>query len=42
MAQLEGYSQEEIASCLGIHVRSVQRHLARAYEECIILATTPA
>lgn len=40
MAQLEGYSQEEIASHLGIHVRSVQRHLARAYEECIILATT--
>ncbi|MCY1285751.1 putative RNA polymerase sigma factor FecI [compost metagenome] len=38
MAQLEGYTQEEIASHLGIHVRSVQRYLARAYEECIVLA----
>ena len=42
MAQLEGYTQVEIANRLGIQVRSVQRHLARAYEECIILATTPA
>ncbi|WP_110972915.1 sigma-70 family RNA polymerase sigma factor [Pseudomonas huaxiensis] len=40
MAQLEGYTQEEIAHHMGIHVRSVQRHLARAYEECIMLATT--
>lgn len=39
MAQLEGYTQTEIANHLGIQVRSVQRHLARAYEECIMLAT---
>lgn len=39
MAQLEGYTQEEIASRLGISVRSVQRHLARAFEECIVLAS---
>lgn len=38
MSQLEGHTQEEIATHLGIHVRSVQRHLARAYEECIMLA----
>ncbi len=39
MAQLEGYTQEEIANQLGISVRSVQRHLARAFEECIVLAS---
>ncbi len=38
MAQLEGYTQEEIASRLNISVRSVQRYLARAFEECIMLA----
>ncbi len=38
MAQLEGYTQQEIAAQLGITVRSVQRYLARAYEECIVLA----
>ncbi len=42
MAQLEGYTQEEIASRLGISVRSVQRHLARAFEECIVLANLGA
>lgn len=42
MAQLEGYTQEEIASRLGISVRSVQRHLARAFEECIVLASLGA
>ncbi|USS56663.1 MULTISPECIES: sigma-70 family RNA polymerase sigma factor [Pseudomonas] len=40
MAQLEGYTQEEIASRLKLSVRTVQRHLARAFEECIVLAST--
>lgn len=42
MAQLEGYTQEEIASRLGLSVRSVQRYLARAFEECIVLASQSA
>ncbi|MBV6287866.1 sigma-70 family RNA polymerase sigma factor [Pseudomonas aegrilactucae] len=42
MAQLEGYTQEEIASRLGLNVRSVQRYLARAFEECIVLASQNA
>lgn len=42
MAQLEGYTQEEIASRLGLSVRSVQRYLARAFEECIMLASQGA
>lgn len=42
MAQLEGYTQEEIASRLDLSVRSVQRHLARAFEECIVLASQSA
>jgi len=39
MAQLEGYTQEEITSRLKLSVRTVQRHLARAFEECIVLAS---
>ena len=39
MAQLEGYTQEEIASRLDLSVRSVQRYLARAFEECIVIAS---
>lgn len=39
MAQLEGFTQEEIANRLSLSVRSVQRHLARAFEECIVLAS---
>lgn len=42
MAQLEGYTQEEIASRLNLSVRSVQRYLARAFEECIVLASQSA
>ncbi|MBI6563604.1 sigma-70 family RNA polymerase sigma factor [Pseudomonas synxantha] len=42
MSQLEGYTQEEIASRLGLSVRSVQRYLARALEECIVLASQSA
>lgn len=39
MSQLEGYSQEQIATELGVTVRSVQRWLVRAFEECIVLAS---
>jgi len=42
MAQLEGYTQEEIASRMNLNVRSVQRYLARAFEECIVLASQGA
>ncbi|MCX2901636.1 sigma-70 family RNA polymerase sigma factor [Pseudomonas mandelii] len=42
MAQVEGYTQEEIASRLNLSVRSVQRYLARAFEECIVLASQGA
>lgn len=38
LSQLEGSTQEEIAQRLGVHVRSVQRYLAQAYEECIVIA----
>lgn len=38
MAQLEGYSQQEIAAILDTSVRSVQRYIARAYEEFMLLA----
>lgn len=42
MSQVEGYTQEEIASRLDLSVRSVQRYLARAFEECIVLASRSA
>ena len=42
MAQLEGYTQEEIANRLNLSGRSVQRHLARAFEECIVRASQGA
>ena len=42
MAQLEGCTQEEIARRLGLSVRTVQRYLARAFEECIMLASQGA
>ncbi|MBB4864137.1 RNA polymerase sigma-70 factor (ECF subfamily) [Pseudomonas nitritireducens] len=38
MYQLEGCTQEAIARHLGTSVRSVQRYLALAFEECIVLA----
>ncbi|KAF1067399.1 MAG: putative RNA polymerase sigma factor FecI [Pseudomonas citronellolis] len=38
MYQLEGFTQEQIAERLGVSPRSVQRYLARAFEECIVLA----
>lgn len=40
MAQLEGYSQEQIAERLDVSVRSVQRYLSQAFEECIVLASS--
>lgn len=39
MSQLEGYTQEEVALALNISVRSVQRYLLQAFEECIVLAS---
>jgi RNA polymerase sigma-70 factor (ECF subfamily) len=36
--QLEGLTQDAIAQRLGVSVRSVQRYLALAFEECIVLA----
>ena len=42
MVQVEGYTQEEIASRLNLSVRSVQRYLARAFEEFIVLASQGA
>ncbi|MDR0281569.1 MAG: sigma-70 family RNA polymerase sigma factor [Paucimonas sp.] len=38
LAQIEGHTQEEIAGIMAVSVRSVQRWLAQAYEECIVLA----
>lgn len=38
MANLEGYSQEEIAIQLGVTVRTVQRDLMRVLEKSILLA----
>lgn len=42
MVQVEGYTQEEIANRLNLSVRSVQRYLARAFEEFIVLASQGA
>ncbi|MNE85588.1 putative RNA polymerase sigma factor FecI [compost metagenome] len=39
MAQVEGFSQEQIAEEMGVSVRSVQRWLVRAFEECIVLGS---
>lgn len=39
MSQLEGSSQEEIALSMAVSVRTVQRWLLRAYEECIVLGS---
>ncbi len=39
MSQVEGFSQEQIAQEMGVTVRSVQRWLVRAFEECIVLAS---
>lgn len=39
LAQLEGYTQEQVAELMGVTVRSVHRYLSRALEECIYLAS---
>ncbi|WDY59181.1 sigma-70 family RNA polymerase sigma factor [Pseudomonas sp. PSKL.D1] len=39
LSQLEGYSQEQIALEMAVNVRTVQRWLLRAFEECIVLAS---
>ncbi|MEX3775348.1 sigma-70 family RNA polymerase sigma factor [Pseudomonas sp. MYb118] len=39
LAQLEGYTQEQIAEVMGVTVRSVHRYLSRALEECIVMAS---
>lgn len=39
LVQVQGYSQEEAASALGVTVRSVHRYLSKALEECIYLAS---
>jgi RNA polymerase sigma-70 factor (ECF subfamily) len=36
--QLEGCDQQSIAQALQVSVRTVQRYLAMAFEECIVLA----
>lgn len=36
--QLEGCDQQSIATALQVSVRTVQRYLAMAFEECIVLA----
>jgi len=37
LSQLEGWGQEQIAGEMGVTVRTVQRWLVKAYEECIVL-----
>lgn len=39
LAQLEGYTHEQVAEVMGVTVRSVHRYLVRAFEECIHLAS---
>lgn len=40
LSQIEGRTQEEIAALMAVNVRSVQRWLVQAYEECIVLASS--
>lgn len=40
LSQIEGHTQEEIAAVMAVNVRSVQRWLIQAYEECIVLASS--
>ncbi len=38
LVQLDGLGYAEVAEQMSISVRTVQRHLVRAYEQCILLA----
>ncbi|MFW3896716.1 sigma-70 family RNA polymerase sigma factor [Pseudomonas bharatica] len=38
LSQLEGHTYPEIATALGVTVRSVQRYLTQAMEHCMLLA----
>lgn len=38
MSQLEGYTYAEIATTLNVTVRTVQRYLTKAMEQCMVLA----
>ncbi len=38
LSQLEGYTYAEIAQTLNVTVRTVQRYLTRAMEQCMVLA----
>nr|WP_315250288.1 sigma-70 family RNA polymerase sigma factor [uncultured Duganella sp.] len=38
LAQFEGLSYDDIATRLNVHVRSIKRYMALAFEECIMLA----
>ena len=37
LAQLEGLTYAEVAAQLGVHMRTVKRYMATAFEECILL-----
>jgi RNA polymerase sigma factor (sigma-70 family) len=37
LAQLEGLTYAEVAAQLGVHVRTIKRYMATAFEECILL-----
>lgn len=41
LAQIEHLPHVEIATQLGLSIRTVQRHIVHAYEQCILLLGTP-
>ena len=40
LSQVEGRTQEDIAEAMAVSVRTVQRWLVQAFEECIVLASS--
>lgn len=40
LSQVEGHTQEQIAEAMAVNVRTVQRWLVQAFEECIVLASS--
>ena len=42
LSQLEGHTYAEIAQMLNVTVRTVQRYLTKAMEQCMVLAMTDA